>query len=146
MLLIIISFLYYLYSYLLFIFCTGTNSSILQSKIICGIESKIGSRPYLASLRKNNEHICGGCLISTSHVLTAASCVVLFKDDKPYEKYSVVLGTVNLENGGVHRKILDIHVHYDYKILQFQQSHSDIALVTVRIILSFHARRELNPH
>ncbi|XP_030640160.1 mast cell protease 2-like [Chanos chanos] len=42
--------------------------------IINGTEAKPHSRPYMVSVQLNNQHICGGFLVSESFVMTAAHC------------------------------------------------------------------------
>ena len=103
----------------------------MESKILRGIQSRKEFRSYLASIRKYEEHICGGSLISTLHILTAASCVILFKDEKPYNEYSVVVGAINPANDGIHCTIFHIETNNDFRVFPWGQSHSDIALITV---------------
>ncbi|KAK2906969.1 hypothetical protein Q8A67_005954 [Cirrhinus molitorella] len=42
--------------------------------IVNGTEAKPHSRPYMVSLQKGCEHVCGGFLISDEFVMTAAHC------------------------------------------------------------------------
>ncbi|CAF91811.1 unnamed protein product, partial [Tetraodon nigroviridis] len=42
--------------------------------IVGGRESKPHSRPYMVSLQVGNHHTCGGILINSNFVLTAAHC------------------------------------------------------------------------
>ncbi|RXN24201.1 granzyme 1 [Labeo rohita] len=42
--------------------------------IVNGTEAKPHSRPYMASIQMNKDHICGGFLIHDQFVLTAAHC------------------------------------------------------------------------
>ncbi|CAF0842579.1 unnamed protein product [Brachionus calyciflorus] len=57
------------------------DTSIRHKRIIGGEDSVKNSWPFLVSIRLvNNQsyHVCGGNLISDSHVLTAAHCLWLF--------------------------------------------------------------------
>ncbi|XP_056112404.1 duodenase-1-like [Rhinichthys klamathensis goyatoka] len=60
--------------------------------IVNGTEARPHSRPYMVSLQKNREHICGGFLISNQFVLTAAHCQI------KNEKLTAVVGAHNLKN------------------------------------------------
>ncbi|XP_053312060.1 serine protease 57-like [Spea bombifrons] len=56
--------------------------------IVGGHEAKPHSRPYMASLQYKNDHFCGGALIKSKWVLTAAHCM----DDLSANSIRVVLG------------------------------------------------------
>nr|XP_016851088.1 PREDICTED: ovochymase-2 isoform X1 [Anolis carolinensis]XP_016851089.1 PREDICTED: ovochymase-2 isoform X1 [Anolis carolinensis] len=46
------------------------------SRIVGGNQVHQGSHPWQVSLKRNNHHFCGGTLVSTQWVVTAAHCVV----------------------------------------------------------------------
>ncbi|XP_039541223.1 mast cell protease 1A-like [Pimephales promelas] len=60
--------------------------------IVNGTEAKPHSRPYMVSIQKNRQHICGGFLISNQFVLTAAHCW------NRIEVLTVVIGAHDLRN------------------------------------------------
>lgn len=49
--------------------------AIPESLIVGGQEGTIENFPYLVSLRRNGNHICGGSAIRDNWVLTAAHCI-----------------------------------------------------------------------
>ncbi|XP_063145561.1 ovochymase-2 [Candoia aspera] len=46
------------------------------SRIVGGSQVQQGSHPWQVSLKRSNHHFCGGTLVSTQWVITAAHCVV----------------------------------------------------------------------
>ena len=105
----------------------------MQSKIIGGVPSSIEKWPYIVSLRENNVHFGSGSIIAVKFILTAASCVIMYENRKPYYfGLTVVAGTIHREGyDGVSSAIAHIDVNKDYDPNEAQFSHSDIALVTV---------------
>ncbi|XP_056303997.1 kallikrein-7 [Danio aesculapii] len=79
--------------------------------IINGKKAKKGSLLYMASVQINEKHNCGGFLINSSYVLTAAHC------DKQGDM-SVILGTHNINPKGANEKryrVQNKHKHPPYK-------------------------------
>ncbi|XP_067252995.1 granzyme B(G,H)-like [Chanodichthys erythropterus] len=70
-----------------------TFTAHVNVDIVNGKEAKPHSRPYMVSLQKNRNHICGGFLISDQFVLTAAHCW------GGKEVLTVVVGAHDLRNG-----------------------------------------------
>ncbi|XP_060686025.1 granzyme K-like [Hemiscyllium ocellatum] len=76
---------------LVFSILTGQSSDCME--IIGGHDVKAYSKPYMVSIQVNNQHVCGGTLIQTKWVLTAANCGLLIKK----KKATVVLGARSLQ-------------------------------------------------
>ncbi|KAL1251327.1 hypothetical protein QQF64_019123, partial [Cirrhinus molitorella] len=79
--------------------------------IVNGRVAKPHSRPYMVSLQKNFEHVCGGFLISDEFVMTAAHC------QKEDEILTVVVGAHNLKNENersVRIRVKSYHKHPDF--------------------------------
>ncbi|KAF4097680.1 complement factor D-like [Onychostoma macrolepis] len=77
--------------------------------IVNGREAKPHSRPYMVSVQKDKEHICGGFLISDRFVMTAAHC----RDNAPV--VTVVLGAHDLQKKNSVRFTVDsYHQHPEY--------------------------------
>ena len=110
----------------------GSNSSPLEGKIIHGNVVPPKMRPYVVSIRNNDRHICGGSLISENEVLTAAHCVILYKNDMPrYKDISVVAGTNSLEEGGISRAIIHIDIPNQFFVTMEGMNAFNIALLVV---------------
>ncbi|KAJ8918087.1 hypothetical protein NQ315_011544 [Exocentrus adspersus] len=67
---------------------------LLDGRIVGGEDTDIASHPYIVSLLRSNSHICGGALISSDWVVTAAHCV------SPTITYSVRVGSTYRNSGG----------------------------------------------
>ncbi|XP_075141468.1 transmembrane protease serine 9-like [Leptodactylus fuscus] len=102
------------------------GSPLVNTRIVGGTDAADGEWPWQISLRYRGSHICGGSLISTQWVLTAAHCFV--NSDSPPD-YTVYLGTYQLsvpDNHTVISNVSDIIVHPLYTSIE---SKGDIALV-----------------
>lgn len=80
--------------------------------IVGGEQAKAGEHPFMASLQTDGSHFCGGSVIASQWVLTAAHCVV---DAQPSDQ-DVVVGKSDLSSSGGQRvKVSQVNVHPDYK-------------------------------
>ena len=104
-----------------------------MAKIIGGSIAEPEQFTYNVMLKHfNGRFLCGGCLISDIHVLTAAhpfKIVIGIKSPK-YGGVYVVVGTTNRHRGGDNHTIKHIDINNEYMPNQ-PLSVGDIALVTV---------------
>ena len=108
----------------------------MGGKIIGGHRvSRMEERPYVVSLRKYNVHFGIGTLISSIHSLTAAHIVLPHtSQNHNYTGMTVVAGSLKLDNSGVHRSLMYIEVHPNFRENPGIVSPYNIALVTVSIL------------
>ncbi|KAM4717038.1 LOW QUALITY PROTEIN: polyserase-2-like [Anableps anableps] len=78
-----------------------TSTTAKPQRVVCGqaplgsssldgvSETSAGEWPWMASLQKNGQHVCGGTLVSESFVLTNANC---FSGSPDASEWTVVLG------------------------------------------------------
>ncbi|XP_043485228.1 trypsin beta-like [Leptopilina heterotoma] len=98
-------------------------------KIVGGTYSSPDEFPYQVSIRMNGYHICGGSIISTRHILTAAHC--LYNYINMYKQITVVSGTTYLYLGGQSHSIQTFRIHPAFINNANFQFANDIAVITV---------------
>ena len=92
---------------------------------------------FMASLRINDKHFCGGCLISKAHVLTAGQCVHVmnFESGGYFMNSTVLLGTTRIFGIGVTRNVKDAEYHPNFSPSNPTVTCSfDIGVVLVSLI------------
>ncbi|XP_066498630.1 polyserase-2-like [Hoplias malabaricus] len=104
----------------------------LNTKIVGGQDAKPGSWPWQVSLQTNNFHFCGGSLINSGWVLTAAHCF-----PSVTSQVTVYLGEQSLGNPSsnvVSRKVSQIIKHPGYISTT---NDNDIALLKLESTVTF---------
>ncbi|XP_067271138.1 transmembrane protease serine 9-like [Pseudorasbora parva] len=91
--------------------------------IVNGTEAKPHSRPYMVSIQRKNQHICGGFLVSEQFVMTAAHCFT------QGEKLTVVVGAHDHNHGSSRMNVKFYHIHPGY---ESQSLLNDIMLLQLQ--------------
>jgi len=104
-----------------------------QERIIGGVPSQFGEWPFMAGIFHKNRLFCGGSLIDSRHVLTAAHCVSKFTPDD-VAQLEVLLGALYRSNGGIRVRVRSITRHKSFDPVHL---HYDIALITLATPVSF---------
>ncbi|GBP45818.1 Serine protease gd [Eumeta japonica] len=109
-----------------------------QALVVKGRATMAGQWPWQVALYRsqglNNKYQCGGTLVTTRDVVTAAHCITHKGSNKLLDKYtlSVYLGKHNLrvsEEGAQIRLVSEIRVHEEFDAIFFSK---DIGLVKLR--------------
>lgn len=84
----------------------------VESRVVGGQTASTGEWPWQVSLQIGTSHICGGSLISTTRVLTAAHCVEAYVNQPT--RYSVEAGITRVSANGETRTVTKVNLHPQY--------------------------------
>ncbi|XP_044757150.1 trypsin-3-like [Coccinella septempunctata] len=107
----------------------GTKSDF-SFRIIDGMLADIKEFPYQVSIMYQGEHHCGGSIISTKYILTAAHCA----NQIPAKDFSVRVGSTTIDKGGVVHEVEKVIVHPNFT----SKYENDVALLELSTPLEFN--------
>lgn len=98
----------------------------MDLRIIGGNTTNITDHPWQVSLQLLSNHFCGGTLITSQWILTAAHCV----DNAFFQRLmSVRIGSTYTDRGGEVIKAAEVIIHPGWDFVHTQQHDNDIALI-----------------
>lgn len=99
-----------------------------DERIVNGEDAQPGEIPYQVSLQTSDSsfHFCGGSVLNTNYVITAAHCV----EGKHAYEIKVVAGTIDYYKPGSSHAVQEIIVHEQYN--PSDSWKNDIALLKVK--------------
>ncbi|XP_060080199.1 trypsin-7-like [Ylistrum balloti] len=103
---------------------TSLVGSTHTTKIVGGTRAQHGEFPWQVSLRYANQHLCGGTLIDSQWVLTAAHCF----EDTNHRGWTVAVGVHDqhhVHSSDIHH-VSSVVVHHGYNS---HNNHNDIAMM-----------------
>ena len=107
--------------------------AVASPYIVGGHEVRAHSAPFMASLHLGDQHFCGGSLVTSRHVVTAAHCVAPLSDLKIRTRLRVRLGkhdrTETREPGEQVRRVIRVVKHPGFK--PAPHFWNDIAVLTL---------------
>ncbi|XP_056600812.1 transmembrane protease serine 4b [Triplophysa dalaica] len=103
--------------------CSDCGEVVEEDRIVGGVDTEIEQWPWQVSLQWNHKHMCGGALLSTLWIVSAAHCFT--GRTRELSRWTVVMGHSQLENvRGV--TVEHVVVHKDYSR---QTNDFDIAML-----------------
>ncbi|XP_076175605.1 chymotrypsin-2-like [Ptiloglossa arizonensis] len=108
-------------------------NGVLDTRIVGGHNASEGKYPYQVFIRQLNFFICGGSIIHSRYILTAAHCI---HGANP-EEFTVVVGTNYLKKFGVSYSVKSLFTHtgYDENLIIH-----DIGLILLNESIQFNER------
>ncbi|MED6292649.1 hypothetical protein CHARACLAT_002591 [Characodon lateralis] len=121
----------------------GQRSSRVQnitqprSRIVGGSPAPLGSWPWLVNLQLNGELMCGGVLVDSSWVVTAAHC---FAGSRSESYWTAVVGEFDITKKDPDEQVLKVNRIIPHPKFNPKTFNNDIALVelTSPVVLSEH--------
>ncbi|KAF5287785.1 hypothetical protein FQA39_LY15721 [Lamprigera yunnana] len=122
-----------MFSVVLFAVSVSCAPKSFNSRIVGGNTATDGQFPYQVSIQYRGSHNCGGSILDSTTILTAAHCLVGFNDDA----MTVVVGTNKYNEGGVTHFIESSVYHSGF---DFNIGEHDIGLIKLSSAITFNEK------
>ncbi|KAJ8667236.1 hypothetical protein QAD02_008898 [Eretmocerus hayati] len=96
-----------------------------NGRIVGGEPAQIEDHPWQVSLQSRGMHFCGGSIISSTIILTAAHCA----EDESASSMTVRVGSRLKDKGGSLHEVSSIRVHEKYHTNKYGVPINDLALI-----------------
>lgn len=100
-----------------------------DSRVVGGVDALAGEYPYIVSIQRvflmRSTHVCGGAILNTFHVLTAARCFF----DNPTSRYRLQAGKLNLNQFEPAEQTVNMLWFTMHPMFSGEASAYDIAIV-----------------
>jgi secreted trypsin-like serine protease len=109
----------------------GNGSVSLQMSFMVSIRR---ASEELTNVHFGNGHVCGGVILTRTHILTAASCIQIKETRVPTDDILVIAGTrYRYDNAGVESSVAkNISIHPGYT---FDPLNNNLAIIEVKFEL-----------
>ncbi|XP_032671252.1 chymotrypsin-1-like [Odontomachus brunneus] len=107
--------------------------------IVGGNMAYPGQFKHQVSIQEDGYHICGGSIISSTHILTAAHCI---SSPSIADRLTVVTGTNKVIGDGELYKVKSVVVHPGFSM---DHLRDDIAILTLEEPIPFNSRQNAIP-
>eukprot|EP00112_Aurelia_sp_Birch-Aquarium-sp1_P011049 Seg2332.1 transcript_id=Seg2332.1/GoldUCD/mRNA.D3Y31 product="Chymotrypsin-like elastase family member 2A" protein_id=Seg2332.1/GoldUCD/D3Y31 len=115
------------------------RSSVQQSRIISGSDSRPGAWPWMASLwMYKRSHICGGSLLNSRWILTASHCVV--GTGASTSNLQIKVGEHDHRSNDGNEQVLDVERIVSHPQYSRSRLTNDIALIKLKNPVRFNSR------
>ncbi|RXN05214.1 transmembrane protease serine 4-like isoform X1 [Labeo rohita] len=91
--------------------CSDCGEVVGEDRIVGGVDTAVEHWPWQVSLQWNHQHVCGGALLSTRWIISAAHCFT--GRTQELSRWTVVLGqTEVVASRGVSVEMIVVHKDY----------------------------------
>ncbi|XP_055852069.1 trypsin beta-like [Episyrphus balteatus] len=106
------------------VLCLASSVLAASDRIVNGRTASIDQFFWQVSLQQYEEHLCGGSIISSKFVLTAAHCTFGIINRKQEDTCQIRAGSSNWSFGGIVKKVkwMKLHPAYDSRTMVYDAS------------------------
>ncbi|XP_066497718.1 serine protease 33 [Hoplias malabaricus] len=115
---------------------TVCGQAVYNNKIVGGEAATSGAWPWQVSIQYSGGHFCGGTLINSNWVLSAAHCFQSSLTNSP-SALTVVLGLSSLQGTNVNSKRASVHQIFVHQSYSSNTHDNDIALLQLGSSVNF---------